>query len=247
MDSKTISSSAKEVRNRTRVSSCDLRSCRHASNPLPSGNRTSMSTTSGCRRAASSTAAAAVPASPTTSMPAWRLNKVCSPRRTTLWSSTISKRINLDSSSLIKPAGGHLNQEARALARRGKDFAARADFVRPRGDVPQAVAAARGGLLFKARSIVLDLQPHALVLFFQGNNRALRPGVPQTVAHGFARDLKQVRRLARAQRFGGLRVDVERELPRLRLAHGRDQGLQSGFKLASFQCLGLQADDEIAQ
>ena len=44
--------------------------------------------------------------------------------------------------------------------------------------------------------------------------------MPQTVAHGFARDLKQVSRLARIQLVGRLRIDVEGKLCGVRLAHG---------------------------
>src|SRR2546430_10349586 len=108
-----------------------------------------------------------VPASPTTSIPAWRLNNVCSPRRTTLWSSTISNRIGPDSGWLIKRAGGDFDKNKRAFARRGDNFTARADLVRPRGDVPQSVAAVCRDRLFKTRSIILHLQPHASILSFQ--------------------------------------------------------------------------------
>jgi hypothetical protein len=66
---------------------------RQASMPLPSGKRTSMRTTSGFNRRAPSMASAMVPTSATICTPRCRPNIVIKPRRTTLWSSTISNRI----------------------------------------------------------------------------------------------------------------------------------------------------------
>ena len=66
---------------------------RHASTPLPSGRRTSISTTSGRVCSLSCTASAAVWASPTTRKPARADRRVRSPMRTTVWSSTIRTRM----------------------------------------------------------------------------------------------------------------------------------------------------------
>ncbi len=67
----------------TFASGRDWRISRQASTPLPSGRRTSMITTSGSRRAASSTASATLPASPTTVMPRRRFRRERSPSLTT--------------------------------------------------------------------------------------------------------------------------------------------------------------------
>src|SRR6266704_4204457 len=145
-------------------------------------------------------------------MPGWRFNNVWSPSRTTLWSSTISKRIGLGSGGFIQPASGNLDNNVRAFAGRGREFAARANLLRASGDVPQSMPEWRGAILLKSNSIVLDFQPHATVSFFQRDDRGLRLGMAQTVAHGFAGDLEQMHGLARIQGFSGFRVDVEREL-----------------------------------
>src|SRR2546421_4749583 len=204
-----------------------------------------MSTTSGCKRAVSSTAAATVPASPTTSMPAWRLNNVCRPSRTTLWSSTIINRIGLDSGGFIQLTGGDFDRDARAFARRGQDFAACAQFARPRGNISQPMTAAGGRPLFKTHSIVEDFQPHAAVLSFQCYHSALRAGMPQTVGHGFARYLQQVRGLPGVQRFGRARINVKGKQRRVGPAHGGNQGLQSSVEITPLQRLRLQTDNEI--
>src|SRR3954447_9450022 len=64
-----------------------LRICRVASSPLPSGRRTSGTTTPGLRRAASATPSATLPASPTTSKSGSRSKARRRPWRISSWSS----------------------------------------------------------------------------------------------------------------------------------------------------------------
>src|SRR3990172_3763017 len=88
IEANRASSSANEVSMTTWVFGCLARISRVASIPLPSARRTSMTTTSGRVRSASSTASRTVAASPVTTMSSVACRRALIPPRTTSWSST---------------------------------------------------------------------------------------------------------------------------------------------------------------
>src|SRR6266536_929005 len=92
MEANRASSSANEVSIRTWVWGRRARISRVASIPLPSASRTSMTTTSGRVRSASSIASLTEPASPATTMSSVAVRTAAMPPRTTSWSSTIRTR-----------------------------------------------------------------------------------------------------------------------------------------------------------
>src|SRR3990172_1639408 len=92
IEANRASSSAKVVSMITWVFGCLARISRVASMPLPSARRTSMTTTSGRVRSASSMASRTVPASPVTTMSSVACRRAFTPPRTTSWSSTRSTR-----------------------------------------------------------------------------------------------------------------------------------------------------------
>ena len=83
IDEKSASSSANEVSIRTRVAGCFARISRVASMPLPSARRTSITTTSGRVRSASSIASRTPPASAVTWMSSSDASIARIPSRTT--------------------------------------------------------------------------------------------------------------------------------------------------------------------
>jgi hypothetical protein len=92
IDANRASSSANDVSIRTCVFGRRARISRVASIPLPSASRTSITTTSGRVRSASSIASPTDPASPATTMSSVALSRAAMPLRTTSWSSTSSTR-----------------------------------------------------------------------------------------------------------------------------------------------------------
>src|SRR3990170_1894772 len=92
IEANRASSSAKDVSMTTAVFGCFARISRVASMPLPSASRTSMTTTSGRVRSASSMASRTEPASAVTTMSSVACRSAFTPLRTTSWSSTSSTR-----------------------------------------------------------------------------------------------------------------------------------------------------------
>src|SRR5512134_3412212 len=92
IEANRASSSANEVSMTTAVFGCFARISRVASMPLPSARRTSMTTTSGRVRSASSIASRTEPASAVTTMSSVACRSAFTPLRTTSWSSTSSTR-----------------------------------------------------------------------------------------------------------------------------------------------------------
>ena len=98
---------------------CSVRSF-VASSPSMPGIRTSMITTSGLRRSASSTAEAPSAASPTTRMCGARESESRSPSRTTSWSSTISVVISSAMWAILCGKEGQLFGALRRPQRSGR-------------------------------------------------------------------------------------------------------------------------------
>src|SRR5581483_3846547 len=120
-----------------RVSGRVSRISRQASTPLPSGSRTSITTTSGFSLAATATASATLPASATTDMPGRRSSSARKPSRTTSWSSTSITRI----SSAIHPPKRYAHGDRRAEAALTGDLQDAAELY---GPVPHIRNAATG-------------------------------------------------------------------------------------------------------
>ena len=114
MEANKASSSAKDVSITTLAFGCLARISRVASMPLPSIRRTSITTTSGRVRSASSIASRTDPASPETTMSSAAWSKALTPLLTTSWSSTSRTRSGGSPTQDIVPAGSRSERGLRA-------------------------------------------------------------------------------------------------------------------------------------
>ena len=77
------------------------------------------------------------------------------------------ERIGLGSDGFIQAVCGNFDNDARALAGRGKDLAACAQFAGSSRDVSQPVAAGGSSALLETQSVIPHFQSHATVLSFE--------------------------------------------------------------------------------
>src|SRR5436190_1330573 len=171
----------------TLVSGRASRMVRHASTPLPSGNRMSMTMTSGLVLAAVSIASAVVAASPTTSISLWRPISVRRPSRTTSWSSTSITRVCV-SAIPLHYRRRQLEAYSRAAAGLALNAKRAADGERALAHVVQPVAG-RTLLEVKADAVVRDQQDDAAVLVEETHRRVARASVARDVPQRVGRDV----------------------------------------------------------
>src|SRR5712691_6555513 len=210
------SSSSNAVRNKTLVSGCVARISRQASTPLPSGNRTSISTMSGFSRFAALIASDTVGASPATSMPA-SVSTERSPARTISWSSTSSTRIGRPSSGVMVCTLVRDIQDNRCtLARRGSDLELSPSLSRAALHIVQSagVSPCRTGI--ESHAVVPDFETYAGIRAMERQLAMFGVRMPQGVAQGLAGDLQDVLRLLRTEPRDGQRIHIQAEAQRPR-------------------------------
>src|SRR3990170_6214934 len=162
---------------------------RQASTPLPSGRRTSMMTTSGCSRCVSLTAAATLPASPTTLMPGRRFRRERKPSRTTSWSSTIRTRRTLSVMAASLSAYRDFHHHLGASAQHAGHGQATAEGLHPLVHIPHTSLSRRcRQARVKADTVVPNGKPQDTVAAGQAHLDAGGPGVLLNVGQGLLGD-----------------------------------------------------------